>query len=96
MASLICSTSGKAYPLLSARWHGEDISQLDFRLYLTFRYDDVIPDLQGMWRYRAAIPLPDETPLITQGEGWTPLIEEKIEGKKVGLKLDHLFPSGSY
>ncbi|MEO0584509.1 MAG: threonine synthase [Bacteroidota bacterium] len=96
MASLICSTSGKAYPLLSARWHGEDMSLLDIRHDLTFQKADVNPDLQGMWRYRAAIPLPDETPLITQGEGWTPLIEEKIEGKKVWLKLDHLFPSGSY
>lgn len=96
MASLICSTSGTTYPLLSPRWHGEGMSLLNIHHEIKFQPEDVQPHLPGMWRYRTAIPLPDETPLITQGEGFTPLIQKEIEGRKVWLKLDHVFPSGSY
>jgi threonine synthase len=49
-----------------------------------------------MWRYREALPIEDDKHIISFDEGFTPLVEEKFFGKKVLLKQDHLFPSGSY
>jgi threonine synthase len=50
----------------------------------------------NMWRYREALPIFQDTHIISFNEGFTPLIQEEFAGKKVFLKQDHLFPSGSY
>jgi len=50
----------------------------------------------SIWRYREALPIIRDENIITLGEGMTPLIKETILGKEVLLKLDYLFPSGSY
>ncbi len=42
-----------------------------------------------MWRYAEALPV---EPLVTLGEGMTPLV--RIDG--VYVKIDYLFPTGSY
>ncbi|MBE3136959.1 MAG: threonine synthase [Thermoplasmata archaeon] len=49
-----------------------------------------------MWRYREALPIEHDKHIISFDEGFTPLVEEQFSGKKVLLKQDHLFPSGSY
>jgi threonine synthase len=49
-----------------------------------------------MWRYREAIPIEYDSNIISFNEGFTPLVQEQIAGKKVWLKLDYLFPSGSF
>jgi len=52
--------------------------------------------LNSIWRYREALPIIKDENIVTLDEGMTPLIEERILGKEVLLKLDYLFPSGSY
>ncbi|HQC14594.1 MAG: threonine synthase [Mesotoga sp.] len=49
-----------------------------------------------MWRYREALPIESDRSIVTMSEGYTPLIEEKICGKNVFIKMDHLLPTGSY
>lgn len=49
-----------------------------------------------MWRYREAIPLEDDQNIVTLVEGFTPLIPLNFLGKKVWIKQEHLFPTGSY
>lgn len=49
-----------------------------------------------MWRYREAIPIVHESNIISFDEGFTPLTQEEFYGKKVYLKQDHLFSSGSF
>lgn len=49
-----------------------------------------------LWRYREALPLESDRNIVSFDEGFTPLVEESFFGKKVFLKQDHLFPSGSY
>jgi len=49
-----------------------------------------------MWRYREALPIKNDEHIISFDEGFTPLTREEFAGKKVLLKQDHLFPSGSY
>lgn len=50
----------------------------------------------SMWRYHEAIPVTKIEDRISFGEGMTPLVGMEVEGKSVQVKLDYLFPSGSY
>jgi threonine synthase len=49
-----------------------------------------------MWKYRSAIPIPDDTHIVSFDEGGTPLTKVSVAGHSVWFKQDHLFPSGSY
>jgi len=50
----------------------------------------------SIWRYREVLPIIKDENIVTLGEGMTPLIKERIFDKEILLKLDYLFPSGSY
>ena len=50
----------------------------------------------GIWRYRHAFSLPPAAPLVSLGEGNTPLIACQHAGRTVWLKQEGLNPSGSY
>src|ERR1700716_4287628 len=39
----------------------------------------------SMWRYRALLPLEDDAPLVTLGEGFTPLVRAERLGAELGL-----------
>ncbi len=58
--------------------------------------EEIEPGLPGIWRHRHSFSLPSGAPLITLGEGNTPLIWSHIFGKKVGFKLESLNPTGSF
>ncbi len=62
------------------------------------RYDpDLVDRTQpGIWRYRHTFGLPEAAPLITLGEGITPLVWGEAFGKQVAFKLEFTNPSGSY
>ena len=49
-----------------------------------------------MWRYREAIPISRDENILSLGEGFTPLEEMDFHGHQVLLKIDYLFPTGSY
>jgi len=63
---------------------------------LDFSLGDRNPDLPGIWRYREGFSLPPEAPIVTLGEGQTPLVWAEAFGRKVGFKLESLNPSGSF
>ena len=54
------------------------------------------PSLPGMWRYRGAFDLPRTAPIVTLGEGNTPLIPVDLDGISAFLKMESLNPTGSY
>lgn len=96
MSQLVCSRTGDRYALDARRWQSEAGAPLD----LDFRAGWVSGALRAgspsMWRYRAALPIEADAHIVSLGEGWTPLIEAELLGRRVRLKLDHLMPSGSY
>jgi len=47
-------------------------------------------------RYRDTFPLPTDAPLVSLGEGGTPLIAFDLGGRKVHFKCEHLNPTGSF
>jgi len=56
----------------------------------------VEPDLPGYWQYRHAFALPAGAPVVSLGEGNTPLVWQDPSKKILGYKLESLNPSGSY
>ncbi|MCP4155342.1 MAG: pyridoxal-phosphate dependent enzyme, partial [bacterium] len=49
-----------------------------------------------MWRYKEAIPVSNESTVVSFEEGFTPLLEMDIENRTVLVKQEQLFASGSY
>ena len=68
----------------------------DFDAPPDFEPKKVEKGLPGYWRYRHAFSLFENAPMVTLGEGNTPLIWMEEENQKVGLKMEHLNPTGSY
>lgn len=49
-----------------------------------------------LWRYRHTFPLPPDVPPVSLGEGMTPLVEARWDGRPVLLKCEFLNPTGSF
>jgi threonine synthase len=49
-----------------------------------------------MWRYQQAFGLPEDSPVVSLGEGLTPLVWGKIDNHPVAYKLEFTNPSGSF
>jgi len=54
------------------------------------------PDQPGIWRYRYTFCLPDEAPILSLGEGRTPLLQTQLFGKVISLKCEYQNPTGSF
>ena len=50
----------------------------------------------GIWRYQHTFGLPEDAPVVTLGEGNTPLVWAEAFGKQVAFKLESLNPTGSH
>ena len=61
-----------------------------------FRREDLVSRPEGVWRYREALGIQDPANIISLGEGATPLLDVPFDGCSGRLKLDYLFPTGSY
>lgn len=49
----------------------------------------------SMWRYLELLPIVDKNNIVSLGEGWTPIINDR-KNRKVHFKLDYLNPTGSF
>ena len=96
MNVFVCVSCKKEYPLTQPRWKCECGSLLDIKFTPYFDKEKIKQRKPDMWRYREALPLENDNNIISFGEGFTPLTAFKIGGKKILIKQDHLFPSGSY
>jgi len=50
----------------------------------------------GLWRYQHVLGLPADTPIVTLGEGHTPLIWSEAFGQQIAFKLEFCNPSSSF
>ncbi|MCH7662607.1 MAG: pyridoxal-phosphate dependent enzyme [Chloroflexi bacterium] len=63
---------------------------------LPYDQDKIEVDLPGLWRYRHTFGLPDDAPVLSLGEGITPLIAAHTFDKEIFYKLEYLNPTGSF
>lgn len=61
-----------------------------------FSVEAIQNHLPGYWRYRTSFALVSSAPIVTLGEGNTPLLWDVIGDQPVALKMESMNPSGSY
>lgn len=92
-----CRSCGAAFPLPEFPYRCPSCAGLyGFPDGLEYDPEQLQPDLPGIWAYRNSFSLPDHAPLITLGEGNTPLVQAAYRGSQVWFKLESLNPSGSF
>jgi len=97
MSGISCTNCGELYPPASVPYLCPNCGGLfDFDSAPVFNLTQVDPQLPGMWRYRHAFGLPENAPVVSLGEGNTPLLPMELAGETVWLKMESLNPSGSY
>jgi threonine synthase len=94
-ASYIDPRSGRAYPLDTPRWCGDDGAPLMITDLPGIGRSDIDTGQRSIWRYRAAFPFAPATP-ISMGEGLTPLLPRQLDGMPVLLKCEWFMPTASF
>jgi threonine synthase len=90
---LVCSRCSVTYSDSAPRWRCDCGSPLRFVPGGIFRPGDLSSRPPTVWRYRESLGAP---PLVTLGEGMTPLVPARVADRDVLLKLDFVSPTGSY
>ncbi len=97
MVKIVCTDCGQAYPPTGLPFRCPVCKGIfDYDGPADFALERIEPGLPGYWRYRHAFGLSETAPLISLGEGDTPLVWEDYHGHAVALKLESLNPTGSY
>lgn len=96
MTKLICSTCRRTFPDDQPRWQCTCGGLLDIDFMPEMTIECISHKNLSMWRYRAAFPIYGDQNIISFHEGFTPLLDIDIDGLPVKVKLDFLFPSGSF
>lgn len=96
MEKFYCPNCNLSSPISSTRWRCDCGSYLDLKLEPKFPVKKISQRRPTLWRYREAIPILEDQSILSMGEGFTPLEEIGFDGHRVLLKIDYLFPTGSY
>jgi threonine synthase len=96
MEKLVCPACGGTYGIEPRRWRCECGSFLDLEFIPWFDVEKIRNRRPTLWRYREALPILRDEHIVSLGEGCTPLVEMEVDGHPVFIKVDYLFPSGSY
>src|SRR4030042_6966333 len=96
MERFFCSNCKRSYSLQPARWRCDCGSFLDLEFESNFPIQKFLKRTPTLWRYREAIPIHSDASILSMDEGFTPLEEFEFNGGGVLIKIDYLFPAGSY
>ncbi len=96
MSRLVCQKCQQSYSVDQALWRCRCGGLLDLEFQAGFDLEQIRRRPPSLWRYREALPIERDDSLVSFGEGFTPLLPVDFEGRKVWVKQDQLFPTGSY
>ncbi len=97
MKAIHCSNCHRPYPDQGVPYRCPTCGGIfDFAGPLVFEPSQVDETQPGIWRYRHTFGLPEDAPVVSLGEGNTPLVWAEAFGRQVAFKLDYLNPSGSF
>jgi threonine synthase len=91
-----CSECQRSYPIDPTRWQCDCGSPLDLEFNPEFPTQTTLARRPNLWRYREALPINKDISIVSMGEGFTPLEEMEFGSHRVWVKIDYLFPTGSY
>jgi threonine synthase len=90
-----CAGCGATAPTTEALWRCPTCrGPLMLSRGAGLRRDQIRSEIGSLWRYGAAIRVPG--PLVSLGEGWTPLVPGEVDRCPVQFKLEFLMPTGSF
>jgi threonine synthase len=97
MSAIACSNCRRAYPAEGTPYRcptcGGTYDLVELPPYDAAAVQAGQP---GIWRYRAMFGLEDGSPVVSLGEGATPLVWAEAHGRQIGFKCEYHNPSGSY
>lgn len=93
---LVDTATGLYYKTTEKIWQSAEKNLLDLEFNAAFTIDNISNSKPTMWRYREAIPILLDKHIVSMQEGFTPLVYIDFNGKKVGIKQEQLFSTGSY
>lgn len=96
MNGLVCQSCGATYRMSDPRWRCGCGGLLDVRFGALFDKRKIVSRKPTMWRYREALPIDEDRNIVSFDEGMTPLIPVDLGPGRLLLKLEQLFPTGSY
>ena len=96
MPRLVCTRCAKEFSPGDKYWRCICGGLLDLAFKPLFPIERIKKRKPTLWRYREAIPIAKDESILSFDEGFTPLVPLTFENKKVWVKQDHLFPTGSY
>ncbi len=94
---VVCTNCGRPYPEEATPYRCPTCGGVfDFTGLPPFDPGQVDNNLPGIWRYRHTFYEPASLPVVTLGEGNTPLVWAEAFGRQVAFKLEYLNPTGSF
>jgi threonine synthase len=97
MPEIICTNCRNPYPDTGTPYRCPGCGGLfDFSLPPAFDAHKVEAGLPGLWRYRHALGLPPQAPVVHLGEGGTPLVWSPAFEREIAWKLEYTNPTGSF
>ena len=96
MGKLICRACNKKFSLEEKIWKCACGGLLDLEFESAFPIEKIKSRKPTLWRYREALPISRDQDILSFDEGFTPLVPVDFDGRRVWIKQDHLFPTGSY
>jgi threonine synthase len=94
--NLKCINCGKKFDEEEKRVFCDCGGFLNLEFYPIFEKEKIDKKRHGLWRYREFLPILDEKYIVSMGEGLTPLIKINLYELEIFLKLDFIFPTGSF
>src|SRR5580704_17196963 len=94
-ASYLCPACGKTIPADRPLWRCACGNHLNLAPGQGLARSEIDTGNASLWRYRAALAL-DDLPMISLGEGWTPLVTREWDGAAIRFKLETQMPTGSF
>ena len=91
-----CIDCGEKYPPDLPRWRCGCGGPLEVEPNAIFTRESLASRPATLWRYREAIPIQDDSNVVSMNEGMTPLVPLAFGGAEILCKLDFLFPTGSF
>jgi threonine synthase len=92
----VCSACGHREPVRTAAWRCRCGHHFSLDAAPRFEPQRLPAATAGPWRYRHALALPPGVEPVSLGEPATPLLAVDLDGARPHVKLDYLFPTGSY
>jgi threonine synthase len=96
MDNLQCTICDKKYLLDDIRWKCDCGATLDIEYEFSFDIQKISKRKHNIWRYRESIPVNNDENIISFNESFTPLVKTKYDNRIIYIKLEQLFPTGSF